>query len=109
MEYKSTHLKKRPSVAKWEVFAEGELAYVRQLCPQLKAILDAELDAGNLIFEASRGWPQKESIFVGLAEPFKKQHAVSKGVSFENTNDPHYWKAAYIFDDPRHILVCPFK
>jgi len=109
MDYKAAHFRKRPTATEWEYFVQGEIPFVQRLCPELKPILDAELDAGNQIWSASGGWPESDSIFIVMVEPFKKNHEARPGVTFEETNDPHYWKDAYFSENPKHFVVCQFK
>ena len=79
--------------------------HINKIDPDLKKILDLELDLGNKIVETSQGWPKPDSIFVSLEKPFLKKHS-NPCVTFTNVNDPHYWKWEYSKDN--HLLVCRF-
>lgn len=84
------------------------LQFVERLHPNLQAILDIELAAGNYISEASGGWPDSDSVFVGLKYGFLAEHQSKPGVNHRIVNDPHWWKEEYIVETPTHILVCGF-
>lgn len=73
--------------------------------PALRVILDAELDAGNEVIESSTGWPEPDSVFVRLKQPFLSTPPPSSEVEYAESNDPHWWKAEYRSRAPRHLLV----
>lgn len=77
------------------------------LNPALRAILDAELALGNAVRETGTGWPDQESIFVRLREPFRSRpDPLPPGIEFQAINDPHWWTAEYhSTTTPRHLLV----
>ncbi|MGH7712619.1 MAG: GNAT family N-acetyltransferase [Gemmatimonadaceae bacterium] len=78
------------------------------LHPLLKPILEKELAAGNDVVEMNTGWPDPDSVFVRLREPFRT-HATTlpEGISYNEPNDPHWWKADYGSQaPPRHVLTC---
>ncbi len=78
-----------------------------KLHPALRTILDAELAAGNEVLETGGGWPDPESVFVRLREPFRTTPSpIPPGVVYTEPNDPHWWKADYSSESPRHILAC---
>jgi hypothetical protein len=77
-----------------------------KLHPALRRILDAEREAGNEIAETSLGWPDGDSVLVRLKHPFRVAHAVPEGIRFAEPDDPHWWKAGYSSESPRHILAC---
>jgi hypothetical protein len=80
---------------------------LERLHPDLKAILAAERAAGNEIAETGLGWPDADSVFVRLRHPFRApRRELPKGVRFAELNDPHWWKAEYTTESPRHILAC---
>jgi hypothetical protein len=73
-----------------EEFDQDALA---ALCPEFRAILDAELAAGNTIAAASRGVGKPSAVHVSLRRPFlTRQPSLPPGVSYPETNDPHRWK-----------------
>jgi RimJ/RimL family protein N-acetyltransferase len=77
------------------------------LHPALTTILQAELQAGNEIAETARGWPDADSLFVRLRQPFRtRPTALPGGVTYMELNDPHWWKAEFSTRSPRHILAC---
>ena len=66
------------------------------LHPALRAILDAELAAGNEVAETGGGWPDPDSVFVRLRDPFRtKPSPLPPNVVYTEPNDPHWWKADY--------------
>lgn len=74
--------------------------------PALRAMLDAELAAGNLVREVGREFPARGSILVQLREPFKSRPPVlPPGVEHVAVNDPHWWMDEFRAGDPVHLLV----
>lgn len=77
------------------------------LHPALRALLAAELAAGNEVRETSRGWPDPDSVLVRLQRPFAALPAVlPAGVVHRVLNDPHWWRAELATTAPRHLLIC---
>ncbi|HLU40546.1 MAG TPA: GNAT family N-acetyltransferase [Planctomycetota bacterium] len=76
-----------------------------RLVPALKAIVDAELAAGNEVVETSTDWPEPGSILVRLRRPFCVAHGTPEGVRYAELNDPHWWKAEYATGSPRQFVV----
>lgn len=77
-----------------------------RLHPALRAILDAELAAGNEVAETGGGWPDADSVFVRLRDPFRtRPDPLPAGVVYTEPNDPHWWRADYSSVSPRHILA----
>ena len=82
-------------------------SHLEQLCQPLRALLDAELAAGNRVVETSTGWPKPASVFVMLEKPFKaRPPALPGGVIYNDVNDPHWWKADYFHEATGHGLAC---
>ena len=76
------------------------------LHPALSAILAAELAAGNEVAEMQAGWPDADSVFVRLRQPFvHRPPDLPAGIQFHELNDPHWWKSEYTSENPRHILA----
>jgi RimJ/RimL family protein N-acetyltransferase len=76
------------------------------LHPALQAILRAEIAAGNEVAETGGGWPDGDSVFVRLRQPFHTRPSVlPEGVQYTELNDPHWWKAEFSTRSPRHILA----
>ena len=91
--------------ADWQDFLNAPA--LAALHPALKVLLQAEISAGNEIAETGRGWPDRDSIFVRLRNPFRTRLSpLPAGVQFTELNDPHWWKAEFSSQRPRHILAC---
>ncbi len=99
-------------VAHYAVTREEWLAHrhgpaLDRLHPALRGILEAELAAGNEVAETGGGWPDADSIFVRLRDPFRtRPDPLPNGVTYTEPNDPHWWRADYSSATPRHILAC---
>lgn len=90
---------------RWREFRDGPA--LADLHPDLKAILEEELAAGNEVLETGRGWPDPDSVFVRLKNLFARRVApVAPGVTYSEPNDPHWWRADYTTTSPRHTLAC---
>jgi hypothetical protein len=81
------------------------LLCMNDLCPELRLILDRELSAGNKVMDASRDWPDRDSVFITLSQPFSDRYEVQGPVRYNEPNDPHYWQADYSCGDPLHIIA----
>jgi len=95
------------SLTRNDWLAHRDRPALAKLHPALRAILDAELAAGNEVAETGGGWPDPDSVFVRLRHPFRtKPSPLPAGVVYTEPNDPHWWKADYSSVSPRHILAC---
>jgi len=95
------------SLTRGEWRAHRDRPAVAKLHPALRAILEGELAAGNEVVETGGGWPDPDSVFVRLRDPFRtKPSPLPAGVVYTEPNDPHWWKADYSSVSPRHILAC---
>jgi hypothetical protein len=62
------------------------------LCPDIAALLNAELRSGNFVVETWEGF----GVYVLLGKRFQLPHSVEGGtVEYRDVDDPHYWKAEY--------------
>ena len=101
-----------PNADRWTLTRSAWIAArdrpaLAKLHPDLRAILDAELAAGNEVLETGGGWPDADNVFVRLRDPFRTKPAVlPDGVVYTEPNDPHWWKADYTSRAPRHTLAC---
>jgi RimJ/RimL family protein N-acetyltransferase len=101
-----------PNAARWELsrvdwIAARDKPALAKLHADLRTILDAELAAGNQIVETGGGWPDPDSVFVRLRDPFRTTPAsLPPGIVYTEPNDPHWWKADYTSSAPRHTLAC---
>jgi ribosomal-protein-alanine N-acetyltransferase len=95
----------RISRARW---VELKNAWVfARLHPALQGILSEELAAGNEIAESTQGWPEPESVFVQLRNPFLTTRSpLPAGVTFSEPEGTHSWRADYSTARPLHILAC---
>lgn len=78
---------------------------MNDLQPELKRILDLELQAGNFVIDATRGWPDTGSVFITLGQPFHNRYAANSVVKYTEQSDSHYWKADYSCGKPLHIVA----
>ena len=78
-----------------------------RLHPALRALLDAELAAGNEVKETGQGSPDRDSVFVRLRDAFRARPAqLPAGVTYSEPNDRYWWLADYSTNSPRHVLAC---
>ena len=78
------------------------------LCPELDALLQAELTAGNTIRDTGPA-PGSDGTLVLLAHTFRAHHqALSPEINLVAINDPHWWKSEYRCKLHPHVLACPF-
>ncbi|MDO4729519.1 MAG: hypothetical protein Q4B43_11020 [Bacteroidota bacterium] len=86
--------------------------HIMLLSPELKKILQLELNAGNVIVEtAICGFSKTEPnhLFVFLEKPFLTP--IQKdilGIKYIEINDIHYWKAEYNDENNHQTLACKF-
>ncbi|HEX5632159.1 MAG TPA: hypothetical protein VFX50_02990 [Gemmatimonadales bacterium] len=87
--------------------AYGSPAHVPdELHPALRAMLAAELAAGNAVREVGRNFPEPGSVLVQLRHPFRARPTVlPDGVTHLAINDPHWWMDEFRAGDPPHLLV----
>jgi RimJ/RimL family protein N-acetyltransferase len=92
------------SAERWREFLDAP--HLADLHPGLRAILAAEIAAGNEVLESSSGWPDADSVFVRLKHPFRAAlSSLPSGITHHVLQDPHWWKAEYSSSAPRHILA----
>ena len=83
--------------------------HIKALSPKMRAILQSELDAGNEICETYKGWKWEDSISVFLKYSFKAPVKTDlPGIVYNETNDPHYWKAEYYEEKTHQMIACNF-
>jgi hypothetical protein len=83
-------------------------AVLAELCAELRALLDAELAAGNKVDETSRDYPL--AVNVWLRGPFRVTlRKLPAHVSFRKVNDPHYWLAEYECSAHKQLLACKYR
>lgn len=88
----------------WQEFRDRPA--LDKLHPELMALVQRELAAGNEIVETGQGWPEPDSVFVRLRHPFTTRATeVPPTVTYQELNDPHWWKAEYSTQIPRHIVA----
>lgn len=90
--------------AQWR--AHRDAPALAALHPTLRAVLDAELAAGNAIRDTGRGWPDADSVIVTMQHPFRALPSpLPAGLAYGEPNDPHWWRAEVRLAAPRQILV----
>ena len=83
--------------------------HLQEFRPELRAILEQELTAGNRIACTSKGWGGPDVIFVQLQFPFKlKLEHLPADVQYNLVNDTHWWLAEYVHVPSKHLLACSF-
>jgi hypothetical protein len=88
---------------------ESDPRHLASLCTELRPLLEREIAAGNEVARTEAGAGAPGAIFVLLARPFAAaMAALPAHVRCEDTNDPHWWKAAYVCDAHDHTLACRF-
>lgn len=82
---------------------------ILKLPQTLLSALLAELKLKNRVRSIQYAdWPQKGSVVINLAEPFKNDFLVNDfGVKYRRLNDPHYWIADVheIVDGVEHLII----
>ena len=73
------------------------------LCPELKAVLTAEIENGNAIAESSIGWPRPSSVFIRLQHPVTTDSPA--GIDRRDIGDSHYWDAELYHHRSGHVLA----
>jgi len=98
----------RVELGRADWIAHRDRPAITALRADLRAILDAELAAGNEVAESGGGWPDRDSIFIRLRDPFRTNPSpLPADLVYTEPNDPHWWKADYSSrTPPRHILAC---
>lgn len=85
---------------------------IDKLSPDLKIILEDELNAGNSICETSSGGftdCTDNHLFIWLKFPFKTVIRNDlEGIVYQLIDDPHYWKAEYNDINNNQTLACNF-
>lgn len=86
--------------------------HIKALSPKLSEILEAELKAGNKVYETSIGGfigSNENHLFVWLRYPFKTEIRNDlEGIVYRLIDDPHYWKAEYDDETNHQTLACNF-
>jgi hypothetical protein len=78
------------------------------LCPELYALLEEELAAGNAVRETAPA-PGSAGILVLLTRSFRSTpDPLPPNVFLVPINDPHWWKSEYRCRLHPHVLACPF-
>ena len=78
---------------------------IERLCPALRAIVNAEIRAGNRVVETWEGW----GFVIMLAAPFVQRHICdSNEIQYRDVDDPHYWKSEYNCAAHGQTVACRF-
>ncbi len=78
-----------------------------ELCAEIRALLQAELAAGNAIAWVDRSFSDHRAHMVMLVEPFRVAHAPDPRIKRTEVNDPHWWGADLTCTLHAHQLACP--
>jgi hypothetical protein len=74
--------------------------------PELRAILEAEIAAGNVIAEVRTDSPVHDAVVVVLEKGFLTPlRPASKNMRFRQVNLPGWWRAEYTAAQPPHTLA----
>lgn len=80
---------------------------LKRVCPELKQLLNAELENGNVVSETCDRWAGW--LLIWLEKPFVcSPSSLPTGVQYNEFNDPAYWKAEYVYEMAKQKLVCKF-
>jgi hypothetical protein len=83
---------------------------INKFAGKLIEILQLELKKGNKIDETFEvDWPFPNAIMIFVEKPFITsilRHL--QDITFNNVNDPHYWKAEYVDLNNKMGLCCKF-
>jgi hypothetical protein len=88
----------------WAVALMQELP---DFSPELMAVLNEEISAGNQVVEVS-AWPPLCRLFVMLEKPFHRRYEADATIVHTVLNDPHYWLEDYSTVDKSECLACRF-
>ena len=84
--------------------------HIKALSPEMRAVLQEELEAGNEICETYKGWKWEDSICIFLKYSFKTPVKTDlPGIVYNETDDPHYWKAEYYEEKTHQTIACNFE
>lgn len=85
--------------------SERDKDLVKLLKQPLLNILKEELSLGNEIEEVF----SDQTLYVILARPFRLPIRTDlQNISYNEVNDPHYWKAEYFDRKNWHVLACKY-
>jgi hypothetical protein len=78
---------------------------LRELCPELRSILELELEAGNSVLALKDDW----GFIVVLSEPFLVEHELaSKDLQAREVNNRNEWKTEINSKEFKHTLASGF-
>lgn len=78
---------------------------LRELCPELRSILELELEAGNTVLALKDDW----GFIVVLSEPFLVEHELeSNDLQAREINNRSEWKTEINSKAFKHTLACGF-
>ncbi len=86
-----------------------EPSFLPGVCPEIRALLEAELAAGNAIAYVDRSMANPKAHLVMLTEPFRVAHVSDLRVRRVEVNDPHWWAIEFTCRLHAHQLVCPMS
>lgn len=78
---------------------------IARLCPALRAIVEAEVRAGNKVAQTWEGW----GFVVMLGTPFVRQHIYdATELRYREVDDPRCWKSEYHCESHAQTVACRF-
>ncbi len=77
------------------------------VCPEIRALLESELAAGNKIAYVDRALSDPNAELVMLAKPFLTVPSPDARIKRVEVNDPHWWGTEYTCLLHHHQLACP--
>ena len=81
-------------------------ALLETLEPLLRAIVDAEIAAGNEVIQADASWPRQGHLCVHLKTRFKLRHKVQEPIRYFEDRDPHGPVAEYVHGTSKQSVMC---
>ncbi len=97
------------TASKVELQIGNIISCINELPLCLQKILDCEFKKGNAVNSGSRGWPYKNSVFIGLNKKFHKKYDLDSSAKYTERPHPHFGWLEYACGSPESILACPVK
>jgi hypothetical protein len=80
---------------------------LERLCPKLRAIVDAELNAGNVIDQIIEDWPRGGSLAVVLQDGFHGVYMLDdSALAYFEVPERTPWSGQYMHAKARQLIAC---